>query len=180
MSVVRSGPILKDQLASQDRSNGIAVKLCRRSSIRQQISGIRTDPGCLFPDCWNGDSAPRATSRHARSSDRSPLHDVRQHERPATEVESARITVLTNELVCRQAPKLPAPKRRRAQSRPSRKSGGAKSPATPRPQPSGGARRDRTDDLLLAKQALSQLSYGPFRDQGSAVRDQDDQTPSDA
>jgi hypothetical protein len=29
--------------------------------------------------------------------------------------------------------------------------------------PSGGARRDRTDDLLLAKQALSQLSYGPFR-----------------
>jgi hypothetical protein len=27
--------------------------------------------------------------------------------------------------------------------------------------PPGGARRDRTDDLLLAKQALSQLSYGP-------------------
>ena len=26
----------------------------------------------------------------------------------------------------------------------------------------GGADRDRTDDLLLAKQALSQLSYGPF------------------
>src|SRR5204863_7343450 len=31
--------------------------------------------------------------------------------------------------------------------------------------PTGGARRDRTDDLLLAKQALSQLSYGPLRDQ---------------
>ena len=29
---------------------------------------------------------------------------------------------------------------------------------------SGGARRDRTDDLLLAKQALSQLSYGPIKD----------------
>jgi hypothetical protein len=29
---------------------------------------------------------------------------------------------------------------------------------------SGGARRDRTDDLLRAKQALSQLSYGPSRD----------------
>ena len=27
--------------------------------------------------------------------------------------------------------------------------------------PAGGARRNRTDDLLLAKQALSQLSYGP-------------------
>jgi hypothetical protein len=31
---------------------------------------------------------------------------------------------------------------------------------------SGGARRDRTDDLLLAKQALSQLSYGPSRTYG--------------
>ena len=29
-------------------------------------------------------------------------------------------------------------------------------------QGDGGARRDRTDDLLLAKQALSQLSYGPL------------------
>ena len=28
----------------------------------------------------------------------------------------------------------------------------------------GGARRDRTDDLMLAKHALSQLSYGPFGD----------------
>ncbi len=35
---------------------------------------------------------------------------------------------------------------------------------------SGGARRDRTDDLLLAKQALSQLSYGPDRDQISVIR----------
>src|SRR3984893_10585534 len=37
-------------------------------------------------------------------------------------------------------------------------------PRSPRPQPSipsGGARRDRTDDLMLAKHALSQLSYGP-------------------
>ena len=33
---------------------------------------------------------------------------------------------------------------------------------------SGGARRDRTDDLLLAKQALSQLSYGPGPSAGNA------------
>ena len=33
--------------------------------------------------------------------------------------------------------------------------------------PAGGARRDRTDDLLLAKQALSQLSYGPDAGHGS-------------
>jgi hypothetical protein len=30
-------------------------------------------------------------------------------------------------------------------------------------QGTGGAERDRTDDLLLAKQALSQLSYGPIK-----------------
>ncbi len=38
-----------------------------------------------------------------------------------------------------------------------------RSPARPRhPTPKrGGARRDRTDDLMLAKHALSQLSYGP-------------------
>jgi hypothetical protein len=36
----------------------------------------------------------------------------------------------------------------------------------------GGARRDRTADLLHAMQALSQLSYGPFRDQVSVVSNQ--------
>ena len=37
-------------------------------------------------------------------------------------------------------------------------------PAGPAPgvPASGGARRDRTDDLMLAKHALSQLSYGPL------------------
>jgi hypothetical protein len=35
--------------------------------------------------------------------------------------------------------------------------------AAPVARPPGGARRDRTDDLMLAKHALSQLSYGPFR-----------------
>jgi hypothetical protein len=33
------------------------------------------------------------------------------------------------------------------------------------PGPAGGAERVRTDDLLLAKQALSQLSYSPARPQ---------------
>ena len=37
----------------------------------------------------------------------------------------------------------------------------------PAPHEFGGARRDRTDDLLLAKQALSQLSYGPSGTQNS-------------
>ena len=35
----------------------------------------------------------------------------------------------------------------------------------------GGGKRDRTDDLLLAKQALSQLSYAPDRILNSARRE---------
>jgi hypothetical protein len=41
----------------------------------------------------------------------------------------------------------------------------------------GGARRDRTDDLLLAKQALSQLSYGPGGGQVSGDRCQERTDP---
>jgi hypothetical protein len=44
----------------------------------------------------------------------------------------------------------------------------------------GGARRDRTVDLLLAKQALSQLSYGP--NDAAAARGNvpvDERTPRD-
>ena len=37
----------------------------------------------------------------------------------------------------------------------------SKSFSFPEPPSPGGAERDRTDDLLLAKQALSQLSYSP-------------------
>jgi hypothetical protein len=36
---------------------------------------------------------------------------------------------------------------------------------------SGGASRDRTDDPLLAKQVLSQLSYGPGNGQKPSLRD---------
>ena len=35
-------------------------------------------------------------------------------------------------------------------------------PAKPMAKQDGGARRDRTDDLMLAKHALYQLSYGPL------------------
>ena len=38
------------------------------------------------------------------------------------------------------------------------------------PHGAGGARRDRTDDPLLAKQVLSQLSYGPVLAPESASR----------
>ena len=41
-----------------------------------------------------------------------------------------------------------------------------------RPAQSGGARRDRTDDLVLAKHALSQLSYGPIGERRTEDRQQ--------
>ena len=40
----------------------------------------------------------------------------------------------------------------------------------------GGARRDRTDDLKLAKLALSQLSYGP--DLNDRLNDTDKSSPA--
>jgi hypothetical protein len=48
-----------------------------------------------------------------------------------------------------------------ASARTLRSDADAKLVITDEQNPAGGARRDRTDDLLLAKQALSQLSYGP-------------------
>jgi hypothetical protein len=42
--------------------------------------------------------------------------------------------------------------------------------STPRGPDFGGARRDRTDDLMLAKHALSQLSYGPVSRPAAGAR----------
>ena len=75
-------------------------------------------------------------SCHCVRSERSPLHDVRQHaKRNSTRGRvgiAVRGFIFTDES-CERVDGIAA----------------------------GGARRDRTDDLLLAKQALSQLSYGP-------------------
>ena len=39
---------------------------------------------------------------------------------------------------------------------------GLAEPKQAQPAKAGGARRDRTADLVIANDALSQLSYGPF------------------
>jgi hypothetical protein len=39
---------------------------------------------------------------------------------------------------------------------------GLAEPKRAKPAKAGGARRDRTADLVIANDALSQLSYGPF------------------
>ena len=79
--------------------------------------------------------------------ERSPLHDVRQHaqrNRAHDGHSYAREFVFYGRIQKRI---------RRARSLVADQSGVAAK--------AGGARRNRTDDLLLAKQALSQLSYGP-------------------
>src|SRR5260221_14657468 len=68
------------------------------------------------------------------NSDRSPLYDVRNPARASCEGRDMRSDVSRT--------MIKTPIRRSSIS-------------------SGGARRDRTDDLMLAKHALSQLSYGP-------------------
>ena len=72
------------------------------------------------------------------NSGRSPLYDVRNHARKVCEDNTCEVMFrgrferrLVSRALCRSS------------------------------IPSGGARRDRTDDLMLAKHALSQLSYGP-------------------
>ena len=75
---------------------------------------------------------------YEEASGQSPLHDVNDDRQAAM---AAREIRLLQELRLGRATR-----------------GSAKSGKTV-----GGARRDRTDDLLLAKQALSQLSYGPAR-----------------
>ena len=103
-----------------------------------------------------------AMRMHERHSDKPSLHDVRQHaggQRPAGEfVFSADVfTRLREASTWWSQPVCPQHLQVRGQTT-QIPDGDTMSKAN------GGARRDRTDDLLLAKQALSQLSYGPFEE----------------
>jgi hypothetical protein len=104
----------------------------RWSLIRKTSLLLGTDPRTC------GQARPRGMriaygSRREQCSDQSPLHDVRQHDA---------IRVLKTIME-------------------SKRCFYADDNCLGLTKPPGGARRDRTDDLLLAKQALSQLSYGP-------------------
>src|SRR5579871_5194766 len=88
--------------------------------------------------------ASRQKPRRVRS-ERSPLHDVRQHARASALQPTTRANSFSRTSISQ----------RRSSTRRWLANRSAESAKV------GGARRDRTDDLLLAKQALSQLSYGP-------------------
>jgi hypothetical protein len=80
-----------------------------------------------------------------------PLHDVRHHPGIAPR-RTLRPCRATQQVTGCLDPLARAGKRKCAND------SGAESTASE----AGGARRDRTDDLMLAKHALSQLSYGPI------------------
>src|SRR5882762_8346712 len=92
------------------------------------------------------------------NSDQSPLYDVRNHARHCPSGQCARSDVSRTIYLGRV--------QRSARLRSSSYAGARfdlpDRPCHAKPKAKrGGARRDRTDDLMLAKHALSQLSYGP-------------------
>ena len=155
----------------QDRTDDEAVKLrrleaLRGSSPRNASVGARETFGGLSP-------------LHVRS-ERSPLHDVRQHaqangartRRSACANMFSRTSVQSKPAfakasafaLMRYGGLKPAEARAASGGRSAGNLRGSRGWLANRSCGAakvGGARRNRTDDLLLAKQALSQLSYGP-------------------
>jgi hypothetical protein len=105
-------------------------------SSKRLTKHLRGDPLAGIDVERTGSARSRQPLRPSRCSERSSLHDVRHHAPPQfPRAFSSRESIVrtdTNSFL-----------------------------RTSLENPTGGARRDRTDDLLLAKQALSQLSYGP-------------------
>src|SRR3954451_13007940 len=92
-----------------------------------------------------------------QNSDRSPLYDVRNPASEACEDLHLRSDVMRTTIGQPMVSPSTLFELRRARfDQPARPCH-----AKPKGAQRGGARRDRTDDLMLAKHALSQLSYGP-------------------
>ena len=115
------------------------------------IDGLKTSFALLSitvrsaPVCRVRELLPVATRKDCSLPiDQCPIHNVRQH------VSSAGHAGMTGKVrnrfsrTTRTSPSVISPPAQSAEFR-----------------GNGGARRDRTDDLMLAKHALSQLSYGP-------------------
>ena len=157
---VRSSPL--PGVSSRDRPQAAPVRLGSLRIRLGQEDGLaldfRKDQFCFkrirelkrsaqAHDCNSDLRSPRETPSLAASPSRS--------DRPTECVSSSRCQIIA-----------PSPAQRAASKRNSfvhrRKSAVGNRRGHPAPYP-GGARRDRTDDLMLAKHALSQLSYGPRR-----------------
>jgi hypothetical protein len=117
------GTLIRKTSLLQDRSDGLCGQATADMSDARGFSAAFGALGVRIVGDLIG---------HLGCSERSPLHDVRQH--ASAERLGRDVTGMRN-FIRGRVSRIPA----------------------------GGARRDRTDDLLLAKQALSQLSYGPGR-----------------
>ena len=126
--------LIRKTSLSSDRSDGTAVKQCRHSARRDRIAARLSSRATSITIRCSEMRASVRDLRHERRSERSYLFTMSDITRP-------RIGLCG----CTTAAELFFDGRARSRA----------------PRETGGARRDRTDDLLLAKQALSQLSYGP-------------------
>ena len=131
------------------------------SFIASQCQGIHQMPFrrlILFSGCATRRGQPWRTRNTARC--------IRPSNQPAGGRPEVRPRSLNNRLhtVHDPAPVPPQGEPRSSRCRVAFPSDGSlPEPTASTPEWSGGGRRDRTDDLLLAKQALSQLSYAPCR-----------------
>ena len=135
------------------------VSRARNGNVGVRIVAARL-PKALLPK----------TVAPSRYSERSSLHDVRYHASDACPARQARKSIMQPIRICVSLGRdfsgvafSPGNLRGAKAGLPTEAAQAAKV---------GGARRDRTDDLLLAKQALSQLSYGPSSGQVSVVSNQ--------
>ena len=101
------------------------------------------------------------------NSDRSPLYDVRYHARHYPSGQCVRSDVSRTIYLGSIAGPSSLFELRRGSLRFHRLASRSFAEAK-----AGGARRDRTDDLMLAKHALSQLSYGPVPEDECSALDQ--------
>ena len=120
------------------------VSRARNGNVGVRIVAARL-PKALLPK----------TVAPSRYSERSSLHDVRYHASRRSTHDCSRVHCAMKSEFVFSSDEIP-----RSSVSPRGAKAGSPTEAALAAKV-GGARRDRTDDLLLAKQALSQLSYGP-------------------
>ena len=143
---------------------------CAFAAIRHQMSGIRIvlipDP-CLLISEMLGDSAPPVTFKSRATLGSTSSSRCQTPCAPFDKGSRARRLSFSRTSFCSAAPAFAEASAGNLRGRSL-----VHQPKRPLAAKVGGARRDRTDDLLLAKQALSQLSYGPLRKRRSDDRGQ--------
>lgn len=135
------------------RATSFIASTCQ--GIHQMLlSRLAEPPSCSVNRTGQTDPSPYMTETHAFLTCMSHLYIVKEHIQPKAGIHipsrDYKRTKTMSVCLASSVAGLSAHKRR------------SNHPVIPSPQRDGGAGRDRTDDPLLAKQVLSQLSYSPF------------------